>query len=98
IDAGAIALSKDKGPVGLNPDCGYGRVLDLEGKDLNLTVSEMSQEHGVIIVDGSEARPSGRARLGAGYHNARFTHDENDGNAENTFDRLRVGSRVRVLA
>jgi D-serine deaminase-like pyridoxal phosphate-dependent protein len=69
IDAGAIALSKDRGPVGLNPDCGYGKVLDLEGKDLNLTVSEMSQEHGVIIAQD-----------------------------ENTFDRLRVGSRVRVLA
>ena len=49
IDAGAIALSKDRGPVGLNPDCGYGRVLDLKGEDLNLTVCEMSQEHGVII-------------------------------------------------
>ena len=69
IDAGAIALSKDRGPVGLNPDCGYGKVLDLEGKDLNLTVSEMSQEHGIIIAKD-----------------------------ENIFDRLRVGSRVRVLA
>jgi D-serine deaminase-like pyridoxal phosphate-dependent protein len=69
IDAGAIALSKDRGPVGLNPDCGYGKVLDLAGKDLNLTVSEMSQEHGVIIAKD-----------------------------ENIFDRLRVGSRVRVLA
>jgi D-serine deaminase-like pyridoxal phosphate-dependent protein len=69
IDAGAIALSKDCGPVGLNPDCGYGKVLDLEGKDLGLTVSEMSQEHGVVIAQD-----------------------------ENTFDRLRVGSRVRVLA
>jgi D-serine deaminase-like pyridoxal phosphate-dependent protein len=69
IDAGAIALSKDRGPVALNPDCGYGKVLDLEGKDLNLTVSEMSQEHGVIIAKD-----------------------------ENIFDRLRVGSRVRVLA
>jgi len=69
IDAGAIALSKDRGPVSLNPDCGYGKVLDLAGKDLNLTVSEMSQEHGVIIAQD-----------------------------ENTFDRLRVGARVRVLA
>src|SRR5688572_19453517 len=69
IDAGAIALSKDRGPVGLNPNCGYGKVLDFEGKDLNLTVSEMSQEHGVVIADD-----------------------------ENTFDRLKVGSRVRVLA
>lgn len=51
IDAGAIALSKDRGPVALNPNCGYGKVLDLEGKDLNLTVSEMSQEHGVVIAN-----------------------------------------------
>lgn len=69
VDAGAIALSKDRGPVGLNPSCGYGRVLNLAGEDLNLTVSEMSQEHGVIMA-----------------------------NDENTFDGLRVGSRVRVLA
>ena len=69
IDAGAIALSKDRGPVDINPSCGYGKVLDLEGKDLNLTVKEMSQEHGVL-----------------------FAEDEN------TFDRLKVGSRVRVLA
>jgi D-serine deaminase-like pyridoxal phosphate-dependent protein len=69
IDAGAIALSKDRGPVHLNPHCGYGRVLNLAGEDLNLTVCEMSQEHGVVMVKD-----------------------------ENTFDRLRVGTRVRVLA
>src|ERR1041385_329952 len=69
IDAGAIALSKDRGPVALNPDCGYGKVLDLAGQDLNLTVSEMSQEHGVIIAKD-----------------------------DHTLDRLKVGSRVRVLA
>jgi D-serine deaminase-like pyridoxal phosphate-dependent protein len=69
IDAGAVALSKDRGPVGLNPDCGYGNVLDLEGNDLDLTVSELSQEHGVVIAKD-----------------------------EGTFDGLRVGSRVRVLA
>jgi D-serine deaminase-like pyridoxal phosphate-dependent protein len=68
IDAGAIALSKDRGPVSLNPNCGYGEVLDLKGKRLNLTVSEISQEHGFVIA-----------------------------NDERTLDRLRVGSRVRVL-
>jgi D-serine deaminase-like pyridoxal phosphate-dependent protein len=75
IDAGAIALSKDRGPVHLDPHCGYGRVLNLAGEDLNLTVSEMSQEHGVVIVK-----------------------DETGESGENAFDRLRVGSRVRVLA
>ncbi|PYS72250.1 MAG: hypothetical protein DMF69_08150 [Acidobacteria bacterium] len=69
IDAGAIALSKDRGPVDINPTCGYGKVLDLEGNDLNLTVGEMSQEHGVVY--------TGKDGL---------------------FDRLKVGTRLRVLA
>lgn len=62
-------MSKNRGPVGLNPNCGYGKVLNLAGEDLNLTVSEMSQEHGQLIAKDDE-----------------------------TFDRLKVGSRVRVLA
>jgi D-serine deaminase-like pyridoxal phosphate-dependent protein len=69
IDAGAIALSKDRGPVDINPKCGYGKVLDLEGNDLNLNVNEMSQEHGVLLAED-----------------------------ENSFERLKVGARVRVLA
>jgi D-serine deaminase-like pyridoxal phosphate-dependent protein len=69
IDAGAIALSKDRGPININPTCGYGRVLDLHGNDLNLTVGEMSQEHGVLYMDD-----------------------------DSLFDRLKVGTRVRVLA
>lgn len=48
VDAGAIALSKDRGPVGLNPSCGYGRVLDLDGNETNMRVSSLSQEHGEI--------------------------------------------------
>jgi len=69
VDAGAIALSKDRGPIDINPKCGYGQVLDLAGNDLNVTVGEMSQEHGQIFVQDA-----------------------------NTFDRLKVGTRVRVLA
>jgi len=34
IDAGAIALSKDPGPCGLDSACGFGHILDLEGNDL----------------------------------------------------------------
>lgn len=45
IDAGAIALSKDRGAVEFDSGCGYGRVLDLEGRDLGLTVKTVSQEH-----------------------------------------------------
>jgi D-serine deaminase-like pyridoxal phosphate-dependent protein len=48
IDAGAIALSKDRGAVEFDETCGYGRVLDSEGRDLNLRVGALSQEHGII--------------------------------------------------
>lgn len=69
VDAGAIALSKDRGPVEFDPACGYGRVLDLEGNNLDLRVESLSQEHGEVTVSDQK-----------------------------TFDSLKVGSRVRILA
>jgi D-serine deaminase-like pyridoxal phosphate-dependent protein len=48
IDAGAIALSKDRGPVEFDPACGYGQLLDLAGNDLGLRIESLSQEHGEI--------------------------------------------------
>ena len=51
VDAGAIALSKDRGPLHLDEACGYGRVLDLDGNDTGLRVASMSQEHGTIRVE-----------------------------------------------
>jgi D-serine deaminase-like pyridoxal phosphate-dependent protein len=69
VDAGAVALSKDRGPVEFDSKCGYGRVYDLGGNDLNLRIGSLSQEHGEIFVDD-----------------------------QTTFDRLKVGDRVRILA
>ncbi|HEV3471198.1 MAG TPA: alanine racemase [Pyrinomonadaceae bacterium] len=69
LDAGAIALSKDRGAFDLDPACGFGRVLDLGGRDTGLRVESLSQEHGSVPVPD-----------------------------ETTLDRLRVGTRVRVLA
>jgi D-serine deaminase-like pyridoxal phosphate-dependent protein len=48
IDAGAIALSKDRGPADIDSACGYGHVLDLEGNDTGMRVTSLSQEHGEI--------------------------------------------------
>jgi D-serine deaminase-like pyridoxal phosphate-dependent protein len=48
VDAGAIALSKDRGPTHLDPGCGYGYVLDVEGNETGMRVTGMSQEHGEI--------------------------------------------------
>jgi D-serine deaminase-like pyridoxal phosphate-dependent protein len=63
LDAGAIALSKDRGPVELDSSCGYGRVQDLEGSDLGLRVGSLSQEHGEVIVE--DASQLERLRVGA---------------------------------
>lgn len=69
IDAGAIALSKDRGAVEFTPDAGYGRVLDLEGNPLGAQVTGVSQEHGEIRVADDAI-----------------------------LDRLKVGTRIRILA
>ncbi len=55
IDAGAIAISKDRGPVSLDPACAYGHVLDLEGNETGMRVTSLSQEHGEIAADDSPA-------------------------------------------
>ena len=62
LDAGALALSKDRGPVGLDPSCGFGRVLDLEGRELNLRVGSVSQEHGEVLIEDEKLLD----RLGVG--------------------------------
>ena len=51
VDAGAIALSKDRGAAEFDSNCGFGRVLDLHGNDLGLRVDSVSQEHGTIYVE-----------------------------------------------
>ncbi len=69
VDAGAIALSKDRGAVEFDAGCGFGRVYDLDGEDLNLRVESLSQEHGTITINDTAI-----------------------------FNRLKVGSRIRILA
>ena len=49
VDAGALALSKDPGPVHVDPACGFGIVLDLDGAPVDgMRVASLSQEHGVL--------------------------------------------------
>jgi len=52
IDAGATALSKDKGPTHIEPNAGYGKVIKdyLAGLlDAGLVIDSLSQEHGKLI-------------------------------------------------
>jgi D-serine deaminase-like pyridoxal phosphate-dependent protein len=48
IDAGALALSKDRGPDHVDPDFGYGVVCDLELHPLPMRITALSQEHGKV--------------------------------------------------
>ena len=48
VDAGALALSKDRGPVHLDPDFGYGVVCNIDGMPLPARLVSLSQEHGVV--------------------------------------------------
>jgi D-serine deaminase-like pyridoxal phosphate-dependent protein len=53
IDAGALALSKDPGPVHVDPDCGFGRLASIDGRyEPRLRLVGLSQEHGKVRVDG----------------------------------------------
>jgi D-serine deaminase-like pyridoxal phosphate-dependent protein len=67
LDAGAIALSKDRGPFRWDEHAGYGRVLDLDGVDLGLRVANVSQEHGEVrdVPDRwvEALRPGARVRV-----------------------------------
>ena len=36
--------------MGLDPACGFGRVLDLEGAETGLRVGSLSQEHGEVLL------------------------------------------------
>lgn len=52
VDAGALALSKDPGPVHVRSDCGFGLVFSADGARFHptLQVFALSQEHGQIRV------------------------------------------------
>lgn len=70
IDAGGLALSKDRSTAALEDDCGYGLVCDVAtaAPIPGLRVQSVHQEHGLVTADGPLP-----------------------------FDRLPVGSMVRVL-
>ena len=59
IDAGWMALSRDRGTARQPVDQGYGLVCDLDGRPIpDLIVTETSQEHGVIAHRSGDKAPS----------------------------------------
>ena len=66
VDTGALALSKDPGPIHVDPDCGFGVPVALEDQHPlpGLRVSSLTQEHGALSGPGVEAlRPGTRLRI-----------------------------------
>jgi len=53
VDAGALALSKDPGPVHMDPDCGFGLIFSEDGCRYypTLKLGALTQEHGQIRVN-----------------------------------------------
>lgn len=50
VDAGALALSKDPGPVHVDPWCGFGVVCSVACEPIGgLRLASLSQEHGVVF-------------------------------------------------
>ncbi|UCE11544.1 MAG: alanine racemase [Candidatus Thorarchaeota archaeon] len=65
VDAGATALSKDRGPVHLYPDCGYGRIFtDYNNGAIaqDTLIEGLSQEHGTVLVGNTS--PLRKAQVG----------------------------------
>jgi D-serine deaminase-like pyridoxal phosphate-dependent protein len=59
VDAGWMALSRDRGTASQAVDQGYGLVCDIEGRVLDdLVVASANQEHGIVAL-----RPGSRAAL-----------------------------------
>lgn len=58
VDAGWMAMSRDRGTAKQTVDQGYGLVCDIEGKPYgDLILSDANQEHGIISVRPGSAAP-----------------------------------------
>jgi D-serine deaminase-like pyridoxal phosphate-dependent protein len=57
VDAGWMALSRDRGTAAQRVDQGYGLVCDLSGRVYpDLIVTQASQEHGIVTIRSGSAR------------------------------------------
>lgn len=58
IDAGWMAMSRDRGTAKQRVDQGYGVVCDLDGKPISdLVVTDANQEHGIVARRGGGSAP-----------------------------------------
>ena len=58
VDAGWMAMSRDRGTARQRVDQGYGVVCDIEGRPIaDLVVTDTNQEHGIVARRGGGAAP-----------------------------------------
>lgn len=67
LDAGALALSKDRSTAGTNQDAGFGLVLDMDGNPSfgECIIEHAYQEHGVAVGEGDRQLPFDSLGIGA---------------------------------
>ena len=66
VDAGWMALSRDRGTASQRVDQGYGLVCDEAGRVLeDVIVSQASQEHGILAIRSGSAKSMPELRVGA---------------------------------
>ena len=67
VDAGWMAMSRDRGTARQRRDCGYGAVCDVEGRPIDgLTMIGANQEHGILsFADGAGAALNARYPIGS---------------------------------
>lgn len=66
VDAGWMALSRDRGTASQRVDQGYGLVCDEAGRVLeDVIVSQASQEHGIMAIRSGSAKSMPDLRVGA---------------------------------
>lgn len=63
IDAGGLALSKDRSLHGRPADPGYGEVLSAQGEALGWQVADVHQEHGEVMLQPGETPPAVGSRV-----------------------------------
>ena len=67
IDAGALALSKDRSTASTDQDAGFGLVLDIDGRPAfgECIIEQAYQEHGVAVGEEGRPLPFGSLKVGS---------------------------------
>jgi D-serine deaminase-like pyridoxal phosphate-dependent protein len=96
VDAGWMAMSRDRGTGSQRHDYGYGQVCDVDGHPIaGLTMCGANQEHGIVAFDGTARSGVAAGTVPAAAVAANVAADVAD--AADIVKRLPVGTLLRIL-